>query len=88
MTSPWPIRGHLPHALLACSLAGTGTLALGQVTPPASKGELLYSTHCISCHTTQMHWRDDRKATDWDSLKAQVRRWQGNAGLTWSEGDI
>ena len=53
-----------------------------------SRGELLYSTHCISCHTSEMHWRDKKAATDWVSLKFQVRRWQGAASLGWSEGDI
>jgi hypothetical protein len=27
-------------------------------------------------------------ATDWTSLKAQVRRWQSNAGLGLSEDDV
>lgn len=54
----------------------------------ASRGELLYSTHCITCHTEQMHWRAKTLATDWNNLKAQVRRWQGNASLGWSEEDI
>lgn len=53
-----------------------------------SRGELLYSTHCIACHTSEMHWRDKKVATDWTSLRLQVRRWQGNAGLGWSEADI
>lgn len=53
-----------------------------------SRGELLYSTHCIACHTTQMHWRDQRLATDWASLKALVRRWQGVAQLGWNDDDI
>lgn len=53
-----------------------------------SRGELLYTTHCISCHTTEMHWRDKRAASDWSSLKFQVRRWQGAASLGWSEGDV
>ena len=53
-----------------------------------SRGELLYSTHCISCHTTQMHWRDKKLATDWTSLRYQVRRWQGNAKLAWNDADI
>jgi len=59
--------------------------------PPAaapSRGQLLYTTHCIACHSSQLHWRDQRQARDWDSLKAQVRRWQGNAGLGWSEADV
>jgi mono/diheme cytochrome c family protein len=60
-------------------------------TPPAraqSRGELLYTTHCISCHTTEMHWRDNRSANNWPALKAQVRRWQDVASLAWGDGDI
>ncbi len=53
-----------------------------------SRGQLLYTTHCIACHTTQMHWRDQRVATDWTRLKAEVRRWQGTAALNWSDADI
>jgi hypothetical protein len=48
----------------------------------------LYSTHCIECHSTQMHWRAQRQARDWDSLKGQVRRWQATANLRWTEADI
>jgi len=67
---------------LTCSLVAAPS-AMGQ-----SRGELLYSTHCISCHTTEMHWRDKRSANNWPSLKAQVRRWQEAASLAWSDGDI
>lgn len=64
--------------------------ALAQTAPamPQTRGALLYATHCIACHSTQMHWRDKRSATDWASLKAEVRRWQGNAQLRRSEDDI
>ncbi len=71
-------------AALACA----GAAALAQPAPAPTRGLLLYATHCIECHSTQMHWRDQRQARDWDSLKAQVRRWQGNAALGWSEADI
>jgi mono/diheme cytochrome c family protein len=54
----------------------------------ASRGQLLYATHCVECHTTQMHWRARRQVRDWDSLTAQVRRWQGEARLQWTEQDI
>ena len=69
-------------------LAGSSALSHSQVTPAQTRGGLLYSTHCVACHTTQMHWRTDKQAFDWDSLKFQVRRWQGNANLAWSEADI
>ena len=65
-----------------------GVLALAVSAQAESRGELLYATHCIACHTTQMHWRDQRVATDWSRLKAEVRRWQGTAALNWSEADI
>jgi mono/diheme cytochrome c family protein len=54
----------------------------------ASRGQLLYGTHCIQCHTTQMHWREQRLARDWGTLKAQVQRFQGIAGLDWSDSDV
>jgi mono/diheme cytochrome c family protein len=64
-----------------------GAGASGQpVSPP--RGQLLYETHCIECHSTKMHWRDKRLVTDWPSLLSQVRRWQGEALLNWSDGDI
>ena len=53
-----------------------------------SRGELLYSTHCIACHTSQGHWRDGKLATNWSSLRAEVRRWQATAMLQWSEEDV
>ena len=65
-----------------------GALLLAPAAQAQSRGELLYSTHCITCHTTQMHWRDKRVATDWSSLNRQVRRWQDASGLGWSESDI
>jgi mono/diheme cytochrome c family protein len=53
-----------------------------------SRGELLYTTHCVACHTTQMHWRNNRLASDWAGLTLQVQRWQGAASLAWSERDV
>lgn len=53
-----------------------------------SRGELRYTTHCVSCHTTELHWRDGRLARNWAGLKTQVRRWQEAASLAWNEGDI
>ena len=51
-------------------------------------GEALYSVHCNVCHSTQVHWRDNKLATDWGSLKDLVRRWQATAALAWSEADV
>jgi len=53
-----------------------------------TRGELLYSLHCKSCHTSKIHWRGEKLATDWSSLKVQVVRWQSNIGLDWTEEEI
>lgn len=77
-----------PILVLAALAAAATPAAWAQTTPEADRGRLLYSTHCIECHNTEMHWRTHKQARDWDSLKAQVRRWQGTANLGWSEDDI
>ena len=74
-------------------LAGaTTTLLLGAcLSLPVlaqSRGELLYSTHCIACHTEQVHWRERKLVTDWASLRAQVWRWQADAALGWNDDDV
>lgn len=68
-----------------CLIAAVAGAAHAQAP---TRGELLYTTHCKLCHTEQMHWRAQNKARDWDSLKAWVRHWQGEAKLQWSEEDI
>ena len=73
-------------AWVAITIAST--LAAQPAPPSAARGEMLYKTHCDSCHTTQVHWRDRRLATDWRGLQSQVRRWQRNTGLKWSEQEI
>jgi mono/diheme cytochrome c family protein len=70
-------------ALFAVLLAAAAAPVRAQ-----SRGELLYTTHCIECHTSQMHWRDQKLVTDWRSLEGQVRRWQGTALLAWRDEDI
>ena len=74
------------HRWGMCILIGSAVLAGGAAAQ--SRGERLYATRCAACHTTQVHWRDRRLATDWNSLRAQVMRWQAMGRLDWSEKDI
>lgn len=71
-----------------CVLLGVHTLAYAQEKHSETRGELLYSTHCNACHTSKIHWREHKLVTDWNSLVAQVRRWQYVTGLSWSEEEI
>lgn len=74
--------------ILVLALAAWPAFGQGLGATPGSRGQMLYGNHCIACHNTQMHWRDGKLATDWASLKAQVRRWQATAQLNWNEDDI
>jgi hypothetical protein len=51
-------------------------------------GQLLYSTHCIACHSTQLHWREKKSVKNWLSLKAEVTKWQRESMLGWNEEDV
>jgi len=82
MTKRW-----IYTALLAClgiPLVSSAQPATGEVT----RGELLYTTHCIACHNEKIHWRDKKIAKDWTGLITQVRRWQRISGLAWDDDSI
>ena len=83
---PIPLACTARSLLLA--LACSGAAAQTPPSPTPTRAQLLYDTHCIACHSAQMHWRDKKLATDWPSLKALVRRWQATAGQFWSEAEI
>ncbi|RFC39437.1 MAG: hypothetical protein DID89_2727547728 [Candidatus Nitrotoga sp. CP45] len=69
-------------------LFGNFANAEAQLIHNAARGELLYSTHCIACHDTQVHWREKKLVTDWTSLQSEIKRWQGISGLGWNNEDI
>jgi len=79
-------RSHV-LALLFALLAYPAAPALAQPRD-ATRGELLYSTHCVACHTSEVHWREKRLVRDWSSLRAEVRRWQKLSGLGWGNDDV
>jgi len=75
-----------PARILVLAAAFSVALAAAAQTP--SRGALLYDTHCIACHTKEVHWRERKLASDWQSLAAETRRWQRNIGLGWSDEEI
>lgn len=74
-------------AVITLSLTGHA-LAAEQPVKDVPRGKLLYSLHCISCHNEQPHWLAHKKVSDWPSLIAQVKLWQGIANLKWNDSDI
>lgn len=76
----------IPIVLLA--FAGSVAAVDAQPVRAASRGELLYTTHCIACHDDNIHWRDQRRVTGSRSLRSEVNRWQQVLGLGWGKEDI
>lgn len=76
------------RGIVAAAVAAGSTFAPAQTGAGDARGELLYTTHCVGCHTTQVHWREKKLATDWTSLVAQVERWQKIDNLGWSADDV
>jgi mono/diheme cytochrome c family protein len=77
-----------PARILVLAAAACAAVAAVAQAPAPSRGALLYETHCIACHTKEVHWRERKLATDWASLAAETRRWQRNIGLRWSDEEI
>ena len=51
------LRTLLPRLrVLVVMAASAAAQAQSQSSP--TRGELLYTTHCVACHSTQMHWRE------------------------------
>ena len=87
MTRPGPGSTRL-RGVAAVLVVGAIAIVSTQAGAQPTRGELLYSTHCIACHTTQVHWREQTLAKDWASLTQQVDRWAKNTGLSWSREEI
>lgn len=76
------------RSTLALLFVLSGSFAAAAEPLRESTGELLYSTHCIACHNSQIHWRDKKLAGNWNELRWEVNRWQKLSALGWSDADI
>ncbi len=83
-------QAFVPQLLCCLALAAVcAPLAIAEDIPAdAQRGQLLYETYCIGCHTTQAHWRDSHIVKSWADLLYQVTRMQSNAGQQWSTAEI
>lgn len=71
--------------LLAGALAAASWNARAADT---DRGLMLHDTRCVSCHDSKIYLRAGKVATDYDSIRAQVVRWQKNVALNWNDSDI
>jgi hypothetical protein len=64
----------LINLLVLAAVAATAVLAYAQALHAATGDECPQPG--IDYHALQAHWREQGQVRDWDSLRAQVRRWQ------------
>ncbi|HWI81328.1 hypothetical protein [Ramlibacter sp.] len=70
----------LIHLLVLAAVAAAGVLLYAQLLKSGWGDDSLVPAPGIDYHALQAHWRGVGQARDWDSLRAQVRRWQEAAG--------
>jgi len=63
-------------------LAGAG------VATAQTPAQTMHDTYCMVCHDTTVYTRENRTATDYESLRAEVNRWQSNVSLNWSDAEL
>lgn len=83
----YPMRRTCVTALmLAAALLAATPLPTSAQEP--ERGRLLYENSCIGCHGRSVFSRANRIARNYAGVRAQVLRWQDNAGLSWSASEI
>ncbi len=82
------MRRLVPICLLSMLFAAAGACAQAPSGGDGTTGRILYDAQCNGCHLKEIHWRDRKVARDWSSLVREVRRWQQNSGLAWSDDEV
>lgn len=56
--------------------------------PSQPRGEMLYSNHCLSCHESVVHIREQRQVSNLSALRENVARWSQELELNWTAEEI
>ena len=75
----------------ACRLLPVLCVALLAAAPVAAdeaRGKLLYENHCMVCHESTVHVREDRKVEDRAGIMRMVVRFSDHLGLDWSAEEM
>ncbi len=64
------------------------TIKVDEITPNQPRGQLLYEHHCLKCHESNIHIRDNRKARKLEDVQSWIIRWQTHEKLNWGKSEI
>jgi hypothetical protein len=56
--------------------------------PVPTRGEMLYTNHCLSCHESIVHIRNKRQVKNLAALHSTVSHWSKELELQWSSREI
>ena len=69
-------------------IIAVGLASGGALSADLDRGRTLHDTHCRMCHDSVAYKRDKKIADTYETVRAQVVRWETNSSLRWSEEDI
>lgn len=75
------------RAITSASLLLAPLLALAQA-PDISRGQLLYETHCATCHNERLHHREKSIIRSYAALRAEVGRRAAQTNRVFSPDEL
>jgi len=76
------------YRLGAGALVGLALIALPALATEPDRGRMLYENHCLGCHESRLHIREDRQMDSIAGLRAEIRRWGTVQELKWRQQDV
>ena len=81
-------RLYVAYVLLTSAAVAVSLLVMDESRADSERGRLLYENHCMVCHESVVHVREDRKAASREDLQAWIRRWERQLELKWDSSEI
>ena len=67
---------------------GTIWIAPESHSQELDRGQMLYENHCLQCHESEVHIREQRKVRSLKDLEEQVNRWVKELKVAWGDEEI
>ncbi len=83
-TRQWRTR----YLILCFAVLGLVNISFAQEDAGFTRGFELYSNHCVACHESVVHVREQRKVDSLDTMKAYILHWTEYQNLSWTDEEI
>ena len=82
------MRVHRPNSVaLAVGVAAASLMASASAVD-VERGRLLYENHCTVCHESNVHVRQNRRASNRTEIMAMIKRFSTHLELDWSSEEM